>query len=180
MFKSFTLISRKTVRHIFIRLISFGIKIHEHWAHKSDLSTQYRSVERVKRNAASPSDILRLLKQPVGPTRNAVRAADYMYNTIDLIKMSHGRRQKRSINATGVYPQVLWNLNTCMPIAAKLVADSLLLDLLTDEDLEVIAKLTGCSPQHRSPSCRTTPNLNKFRTASSVCNNGWGSCLTNT
>uniref|UniRef100_A0A8C2XIW5 Myeloid-specific peroxidase n=1 Tax=Cyclopterus lumpus TaxID=8103 RepID=A0A8C2XIW5_CYCLU len=43
---------------------------------------------RVRRNAVSPSDILRLVKQPVGQTRNAVRAADYMDNTIKLIKRS--------------------------------------------------------------------------------------------
>lgn len=72
--------------------------------HKSDLSTHHRSVARVKRNAMSPSDVLRLLKQPVGQTRVAVRAADYMENTLQLIKRSLERRQKRSINATGVYP----------------------------------------------------------------------------
>lgn len=74
-------------------------------AHTSDLSTQHRSIERVKRNVANPSDVLRLLKQPVGMTRVAVRAADYMDNAVKLIKKSLERRQKRSINATGVYPK---------------------------------------------------------------------------
>uniref|UniRef100_A0A8C2Z4P6 Eosinophil peroxidase n=1 Tax=Cyclopterus lumpus TaxID=8103 RepID=A0A8C2Z4P6_CYCLU len=113
------------------------------------------SVERVRRNAVSPSDILRLVKQPVGQTRNAVRAADYMDNTIKLIKRSLERREKRSINAT---------------------------DLISEEDLEVIASLTGCSPRHRPTSCKTIPDLNKFRTASSVCNNKlntrWGASNT--
>uniref|UniRef100_A0A3B4YEW5 Eosinophil peroxidase n=1 Tax=Seriola lalandi dorsalis TaxID=1841481 RepID=A0A3B4YEW5_SERLL len=99
-----------------------------------------------------PSDVLRLLKQPAGPTRTAVRAADYMDVAVKLIKRSLNRRPKRSINAT---------------------------DLISEEDLEVIADLTGCSPRHRVPSCTTTPNLNKFRTASSTCNNRentrWGS-----
>ncbi|XP_070712177.1 eosinophil peroxidase-like [Pempheris klunzingeri] len=102
------------------------------------------SVERVKRDAAKPSDVLRLLKQPVGSTRDAVRAADYMDNAVKLIKRSLQRREKRSINAT---------------------------DLITDEDLQVIADLTGCSSRHRVPSCKTTANLNRFRTVSSVCNN---------
>lgn len=52
-----------------------------------------------------PSDALRLLKQPAGPTRVAVRAADYMDNAIKLIKRSLEKRHKRSINATGVYPK---------------------------------------------------------------------------
>lgn len=42
------------------------------------------------------------MKQPAGPTRVAVRAADYMDNALILIKSSLGSRQKRSINATGV------------------------------------------------------------------------------
>ncbi|KAM9810964.1 eosinophil peroxidase-like [Neosynchiropus ocellatus] len=108
------------------------------------------SLERVKRNTANPADILRLLKQPVGPTRTAVRAADYMENSIRMIEKSLSTRQKRSINAT---------------------------DLISQEDLEVIADLTGCSPRQRIPSCGTT--LDKFRTASGVCNNRlntrWGS-----
>nr|XP_057926969.1 eosinophil peroxidase-like isoform X2 [Doryrhamphus excisus] len=101
-------------------------------------------LDRVKRNAARPQDVLRLLKQPVGISREIARSADYMSNAIDIIKRSAERRQRRSINAT---------------------------DLLSEEDLEFIAELTGCSPRQRIPSCRTTPNLDVFRTASSVCNN---------
>nr|XP_057926972.1 eosinophil peroxidase-like isoform X2 [Doryrhamphus excisus] len=101
-------------------------------------------LDRVKRNAARPQDVLRLLKQPVGISREIARSADYMSNAIDIIKRSAERRQRRSINAT---------------------------DLLSEEDLEFIAELTGCSPRQRIPSCRTTPNLDVFRTASNVCNN---------
>ncbi|XP_068423002.1 eosinophil peroxidase-like [Clinocottus analis] len=113
------------------------------------------SVERVRRNSVSPSDILRLVKQPTGQTRNAVRAADYMYNAIKIAKRSLERRAKRSINAT---------------------------DLISEEDLMVLAELTGCSPRRRPTSCATLTNLDKFRTASSVCNNRynprWGASNT--
>lgn len=44
-------------------------------------------------------------------------------------------------------------------------------DLLSKEDLELIAELTGCTPRHRNPSCSSTPNLDQYRTASGVCNN---------
>ncbi|KAK5871493.1 hypothetical protein PBY51_004374 [Eleginops maclovinus] len=101
------------------------------------------SIERVRRNAVSPADILRVLKQPVGMTRNAVRAADYMHYAVQLIQQSLHRRQKRSINAT---------------------------DLISDEHLAVIATLTGCSPKHRPPSCRASFE-SPYRTASSACNN---------
>ncbi|GLD54457.1 eosinophil peroxidase-like isoform X2, partial [Lates japonicus] len=112
-----------------------------------DAAYQYsrrESINRVRRNAANPADVLRLMKQPVGQTRSVVRAADYMDIAVKLIKRSLGNRHKRSINAT---------------------------DLISDEDLQVVAELTGCSARHRIPSCTTTPNLDKYRTASCVCNN---------
>lgn len=109
------------------------------------------------------------MKQPVGATRLAVRAADYMNNALTLIT-SLKRRHKRSINATGwlfgrICNKLLFPQTFLMP--------SLFLDLLSDEDVELIARLTGCTPQHRAPSCKTTPNLNVFRTATNVCNNRW-------
>ncbi|KAJ8385975.1 hypothetical protein AAFF_G00177960 [Aldrovandia affinis] len=102
------------------------------------------SIARVKRNTVSPANRLRLLKQPSGETRNAVRAADYMENTLRIIQEQANHVHKRSLNAT---------------------------DLLTAEDLNTIARLTGCSARVQPPSCRTTPNVNKYRTASSICNN---------
>ncbi|XP_068461121.1 eosinophil peroxidase-like [Clinocottus analis] len=113
------------------------------------------SVERVRRNSVNPSDILRLVKQPTGQTRNAVRAADYMDNAVKIIKRSLERRAKRSINAT---------------------------DLISEENLQVLAALTGCSPKHHAPNCMISSDLNKFRTATSVCNNRyntrWGAANT--
>ncbi|KAM8887395.1 eosinophil peroxidase-like isoform 1-T4 [Spinachia spinachia] len=110
------------------------------------------SVERVRRNAVSPSDVLRLLKQPSGATRTAVRSADYMHNAVQLIQASLHKRQKRSINAT---------------------------DLISEEDLQFIAELTGCSARRQTPSC---PADSKFRTAGSTCNNRentrWGASNT--
>uniref|UniRef100_A0A671V5W3 Eosinophil peroxidase-like n=1 Tax=Sparus aurata TaxID=8175 RepID=A0A671V5W3_SPAAU len=86
------------------------------------------SLDRVRRNALNPAHVLRLLKQPAGVSRTAVRAADYMENAVILVKRSLERRQRRSVNAT---------------------------DLLSEEDLELISELTGCSAQRRAPSCST-------------------------
>ncbi|XP_073322530.1 eosinophil peroxidase-like [Pagrus major] len=102
------------------------------------------SLDRVRRNQLNPSDVLRLLKQPAGPSRTAVRAADYMDNAVILIKRSLERRHRRSINAS---------------------------DLISEEDLALISDLTGCSAQRRAPSCRTLLYLDTFRTAGGVCNN---------
>ncbi|XP_051766617.1 eosinophil peroxidase isoform X1 [Ctenopharyngodon idella] len=102
------------------------------------------SLARVRRDVIKPSDKLRLLKQPARKTREAVRAADYMVQTLRLISEKAHHAHKRSINAT---------------------------DLLTLEELNTITRLTGCAAQVQPPSCRTTPLINKYRTATNVCNN---------
>ncbi|XP_068166919.1 eosinophil peroxidase-like [Antennarius striatus] len=101
-------------------------------------------IKRVKKNAAKPSDILLLMKQPVGRTRTAVRAADYMNNAVNFIRASLGKHHKCSINAT---------------------------DIISEEDLQVISDLSGCTGERRLPSCKTIPNLDRFRTITGVCNN---------
>ncbi|KAJ3603643.1 hypothetical protein NHX12_028388 [Muraenolepis orangiensis] len=117
---------------------------------KVDLDYQYsrrESLLRVRRDNVSPSYILRLMKQPVGLARSAVRSADYMDYAIQLLtkrSLEEHRIHKRSINAT---------------------------DLISEEDLKIIADTSGCSAKRNPPSCKTTPNLERFRTASSECNN---------
>ncbi len=56
----------------------------------------------MRRDVIKPSDKLRLLKQPARKTREAVRAADYMVQTLRLISEKAHHVHKRSINATGM------------------------------------------------------------------------------
>ncbi|XP_051540924.1 eosinophil peroxidase-like isoform X1 [Myxocyprinus asiaticus] len=102
------------------------------------------SLARVRKDVIKPSDKLRLMKQPARKTREAVRAADYMEQTLRLISEKAHHAHKRSINA---------------------------ISLLTPDELNTIKRLTGCAAQTQPPSCRTTPLINKYRTASNVCNN---------
>ncbi|KAK1899682.1 Eosinophil peroxidase [Dissostichus eleginoides] len=102
------------------------------------------SLRRVRKEVVLPHDALRLLKQPRGETRSAVRSADYMAQTLRLLQERVHHVHKRSLNVT---------------------------DLLSEEDLNKLTEITGCARQVTFPSCRTTPNLNKFRTVTSVCNN---------
>ncbi|XP_061782628.1 eosinophil peroxidase [Nerophis lumbriciformis] len=102
------------------------------------------SLRRVRKDVVSPHDALRLLKQPRGETRSSVRAADYMEQTLRLVQERVHRIHKRSLNAT---------------------------DLLSAEDLQVLSMITGCSARVREPQCNTMPNINTFRTITSVCNN---------
>ncbi|XP_010768057.1 eosinophil peroxidase-like, partial [Notothenia coriiceps] len=102
------------------------------------------SLRRVRKEVVRPHDALRLLKQPRGGTRSAVRSADYMAQTLRLLQERVHHVHKRSLNVT---------------------------DLLSEEDLNKLSEITGCASQVTFPSCRTTPNLNTYRTANSVCNN---------
>uniref|UniRef100_A0A667X200 Myeloid-specific peroxidase n=1 Tax=Myripristis murdjan TaxID=586833 RepID=A0A667X200_9TELE len=102
------------------------------------------SLSRVRREHVRPHDVLRLMKQPRGDTRSAVRSADYLAQTLRLLHDRAHRLHKRSLNAT---------------------------DLLTPEQLASLSNITGCSGRVRVPSCRTTQNVNKYRTITSVCNN---------
>ncbi|KAI4875193.1 hypothetical protein NFI96_000076 [Prochilodus magdalenae] len=109
------------------------------------LYSRQESLARVRRNTfIKPSDKLRLMKQPARKTRDAVRAADYLQQTLRIIAEKTHHAHKRSINATA---------------------------LITPEELRTIQRLTGCAAQVQPPSCRTTPQINKYRTANSVCNN---------
>ncbi|KAJ4935213.1 hypothetical protein JOQ06_016749, partial [Pogonophryne albipinna] len=102
------------------------------------------SLRRVRKEVVRPHDALRLLKQPRGETRSAVRSADYMAQTLRLLQERVHHVHKRSLNVT---------------------------DLLSEVDLNKLSEITGCARQITFPSCRTTPNLNKFRTITGVCNN---------
>uniref|UniRef100_A0AAZ3RCG4 Myeloid-specific peroxidase n=1 Tax=Oncorhynchus tshawytscha TaxID=74940 RepID=A0AAZ3RCG4_ONCTS len=43
--------------------------------------------------------------------------------------------------------------------------------LLNANELDTIVRVTGCAARVSKPSCHTTPNINKYRTATSICNN---------
>ncbi|KAM3599681.1 uncharacterized protein V6R79_009692 [Siganus canaliculatus] len=102
------------------------------------------SLRRVRRDRVSPHDALRFLKQSRGDSRSAVRSADYMIQTLRLLNARMPHVHKRSLNAT---------------------------DLLSEEDLNRLAEITGCEARVTKPNCNTTPNLNTYRTITSVCNN---------
>ncbi|KAB5543765.1 hypothetical protein PHYPO_G00083400 [Pangasianodon hypophthalmus] len=126
-------------------LILEAIKEAKQLVDDSYLYSRQKSLERVRRSDfIKPSDILRLMKQPKRKAREAVRAADYLEQTLRIIAEKTHHAHKRSINATA---------------------------LLTHEELQTIERLTGCAGQTLPPPCRTMPDLNRYRTATSVCNN---------
>ncbi|NXP11235.1 PERE peroxidase, partial [Thinocorus orbignyianus] len=96
---------------------------------------------KLKENVANPMDFLKHLKDPVGRTRSAVRAADYLETTLKLLK--------KKLNPSGK-----WRSN--------------ITDLLDREQKEMISKETGCDYQIRSIKC---PKHDIYRTITGECNN---------
>ncbi|KFQ16207.1 Myeloperoxidase, partial [Leptosomus discolor] len=101
-----------------------------------------KSLKRIlEEEASNPMDFLKHLKDPVGSTRSAVRAADYLETTLQLLKMKMRFSRKWRFNIT---------------------------DLLDSKQKEMISKETGCDYQIRSIKC---PEHDIYRTITGECNN---------
>nr|XP_005992326.1 PREDICTED: myeloperoxidase-like [Latimeria chalumnae] len=106
--------------------------------------TREAQKDKITKRSVSPSDLLAFFKQPVAETRRAVRAAEYMDMTLNLIFSKVHRIHKRSFNAT---------------------------DLLSPSDLEVIARITGCAAQTLPTKCSNDCWADRYRKITGVCNN---------
>ncbi|NWU09094.1 PERM Myeloperoxidase, partial [Cephalopterus ornatus] len=101
-----------------------------------------RSLKRkLEEKIANPMDFLKHLKDPVGRTRSAVRAADYMETTLKLLKRKLHLSGEQRFNVT---------------------------DLLSRKQKEMISRGTGCYSQTRPIKC---PKQDIYRTITGECNN---------
>ncbi|NWW43149.1 PERM Myeloperoxidase, partial [Pedionomus torquatus] len=96
---------------------------------------------KLEEKLVNPVDFLKHLKDPVGRTRSAVRAADYLETTLKLL-------QKK------LHPSGKWRFNVT--------------DLLDRKQKEMVSKETGCDYQIRSIKC---PKHDIYRTITGECNN---------
>ncbi|NXD81650.1 PERM Myeloperoxidase, partial [Halcyon senegalensis] len=96
---------------------------------------------KLKEKFASPVDFLKHLKDPVGRTRSAIRAADYLETTLKLLNIKLCASGKQRCNVT---------------------------DLLGRKQKAMIVKETGCDYQIRSIKC---PKYDTYRTITGECNN---------
>ncbi|XP_075052892.1 myeloperoxidase-like [Mixophyes fleayi] len=95
---------------------------------------------RLKRDVVRPNDLMAFFKQPVAASRNAIRAADYMELTLQLIT-----EKVKQINPSS------FNIS----------------DILTNEQKQIISKLSGCAYQYLPKICDTSP----YRSITGECNN---------
>lgn len=118
------------------------------------IHSHFRGLNRVRRQTTSPSDVLRLLKQPVGQAREIARAADYMSGTLSILRRSLSRRQKRSINATGTLYFFFLSADHLNMLDTTAAAELL---LFFPSSNQIWSLRNNCRP---SPSCRAAPHRN--------------------
>ncbi|XP_072286095.1 myeloperoxidase-like [Pyxicephalus adspersus] len=99
----------------------------KHLVDKAYTETRNKLKQRLRREAVSSSDAMAFFKQPVALSRNAIRAADYMDVTLQIL----------SEKLKYIYPGP-FNIS----------------DVLTAEQKEILNKLTGCAYQFLPKVCR--------------------------
>ncbi|XP_037057078.1 myeloperoxidase-like [Peromyscus leucopus] len=97
--------------------------------------------ENLRRGTASPMELISYFKQPVAATRTAVRAADYLHVSLDLLKRKLQPQWPGPFNIT---------------------------DVLTPAQLNLLSKLSGYAYQDVGVRC---PEQDKYRTITGLCNN---------
>uniref|UniRef100_A0A8C1R6X6 Eosinophil peroxidase n=1 Tax=Cyprinus carpio TaxID=7962 RepID=A0A8C1R6X6_CYPCA len=102
-----------------------------------------------------PSDLLALFKQTGPKTRTHVRSAEFLDNTVELIR------------------EMVYTHSMDKPD---------LTDLLSAEDMETILQVTGCSSETLRPVCKSDCLSKRYRTITGHCNNRenpqWGAANT--
>ncbi|XDV53494.1 hypothetical protein PO909_021977 [Leuciscus waleckii] len=115
--------------------------------------------ERVKSSVSDgsvrPSDLLALFKQTGPKTRTHIRSAEFLDNTVELIR------------------EMVYTHSMDKPD---------LTELLSAEDMETILQVTGCSAETQRPVCKSDCLSRRYRTITGHCNNRenplWGAANT--
>ncbi|XP_069470956.1 myeloperoxidase-like isoform X1 [Ambystoma mexicanum] len=101
----------------------------KHLVDAAYLRTRQNLKNKLKQEVLSPSDIMAFFKQPVAGSRTAIRAADYMETTFQVLKEKVKHSYEGSYNIT---------------------------DILTAEQLHTVSKFTGCAYQSLPTVCRNS------------------------
>ncbi|XP_026057745.1 eosinophil peroxidase [Carassius auratus] len=120
------------------------------YAHTND-----RVKTSVSEGSVRPSDLLALFKQTGPKTRSHVRSAEFLDNTVELIR------------------EMVYTNSMDKPDPTE---------LLSAEDMETILQVTGCSSETLSPVCKSDCLSKRYRTITGHCNNRenpqWGAANT--
>ncbi|KAF7479325.1 Hypothetical predicted protein [Marmota monax] len=128
--------------------------------------------QRLRSGSASPMDLLSYFKQPIAATRTVVRAADYMHVALGLLEEKLQPWTSRPFNVTGTMlpieppgPALGWKWKEAR-IRGGCTALGRRDDVLTEHQLHLLSRATGCAPQDQAEKCS-----NKYRTITGRCNN---------
>ncbi|XP_053742779.1 eosinophil peroxidase [Synchiropus splendidus] len=107
-----------------------------------------RSSDRLKKSvsegALRPSDLLAQFKQPGSRTRAQIRAAELLDNTVELIR------------------EMVYTHAMAQPDPK---------DLLSEDDMQNLQQVTGCSAELQTPNCASDCLSERYRSLTGECNN---------
>lgn len=132
-----------------------------------------RAKASVSDGSVRPNDLLALFKQTGPKTRTHIRSAEFLDNTVELIREmvythSMDKPDLTGTNAFASYGTLEVNVWSWRLISAYVVC---ILELLSAEDIETILQVTGCSTETLRPVCKSDCLSKRYRTITGHCNN---------
>lgn len=115
-----------------------------------------------------PNDLLALFKLTGPETRSHIRSAEFLDNTVELIREMVYTHSMDKPQLNGTHAHTVHIQLSSHPLNAAVVCVS---ELLSTEDTEIIQQVTGCSSETIRPVCTTDCLSKRYRTITGHCNN---------
>ncbi len=124
----------------------------------------------VSDGSVRPSDLLALFKQTGPKTRTHIRSAEFLDNTVELIREMVYTHSMDKPDLTGTHTHT--HLGHLQVHDFEVISsDVCVSELLSAEDMETILQVTGCSSETLRPVCKSDCLSKRYRTITGHCNN---------
>ncbi len=123
----------------------------------------------VSDGSVRPSDLLALFKQTGPETRTHVRSAEFLDNTVELIREMVYTHSMDKPDLTGTHTHTHTHLSHDFEVVST--CDVCVSELLSAEATETILQVTGCSSETLRPVCKSDCLSKRYRTITGHCNN---------
>uniref|UniRef100_A0A672KEK5 Eosinophil peroxidase-like n=1 Tax=Sinocyclocheilus grahami TaxID=75366 RepID=A0A672KEK5_SINGR len=136
----------------------------------------------VSDGSVRPSDLLALFKQTGPKTRSHITSAEFLDNTVELIREMVYTHSMDKPDLTGTHSYI-WVIYKYMHDSEVIsTSDVCVSELLSAEDMETILQVTGCSSETLRHVCKSDCVSKRYRTITGHCNNRenpqWGAANT--
>lgn len=132
-----------------------------------------RAKASVSDGSVRPNDLLALFKQTGPKTRTHIRSAEFLDNTVELIREMVYTHSMDKPDLTGTHTFASYGTLEVNAWSRRLISAYVvcILELLSAEDMETILQVTGCSTETQRPMCKSDCLSKRYRTITGHCNN---------